>query len=416
MNNVTNPIKNSYKHIFENYVIESSFLWLLRSIAVEQPHYTKEDIFELEQRIEAQLDGLMTSVEVAWELCLEALELEEPGEVFTATVIAFKSHDTTKIQKAIESGFANDETFKGLVSALGWLPEKYVHPWVKKFLTSKDLNHKYLALASCSVRRENPGEHLNRMLARDDCKQHTKLYARALRLIGELRRQDLMPALQEAANSDDEDIKFWSTWSSILLGDTKSVEKLEPFIFNDCTHQVKAIDIAFRVLPIEKARVWISKLSNDKQQIRAILKATGILGDPHAINWLILKMRESNITRLAAESFTMISGFNLEECQLTGEVPAHIYMQPNDSTNDDDVSLDEDENLLWPDYEKISTFWMHNGNNFIAGHRYFMGENLTSEVLTEKLNNAFQRQRHAAAMELALTDSSLPLQNTRCKQ
>jgi len=406
----------AYRDVYEQYVEEASFLWVLRSVVIEQPHYTKADMNELEQRIEAQLDGLMTSVEVAWEICLEALELEESGEVFTSAVIAFRSHDANKIQKVIEVGLSSEETFKGLVSALGWLPDKFVHPWIKKFLTSKDLNHKYLALASCSVRRENPGEHLNRMLSRKDCKQHIKLYARALRLIGELRRQDLMPALQEAMQSDDEDIKFWAYWSSILLGDIKLVGNLEPYIFNMGPLQHHAINIAFRVLPIDQARVWISKLSNNQEQTRNIIKATGILGDPHAVNWLILKMRESAFSRLAAESFTFITGFDIEQCQLEGNMPAHLEVTPNESLDDDNVLIDEDENLPWPDYEKVSTFWMTNGSRFIAGKRYFLGGAISPENLINKIINASQRQRHAAAIDLALCDSSTPLQNTRARQ
>lgn len=406
---------NSYRDIYEQYVDEASFLWVLRSIAIEQPHYTKQDINELEKRIDAQLDGLMTSVEVAWEICLSALDMEEAGEVFTATIIAFKSHDASKIQKAIEVGVSSDETFKGLVSALGWLPEKYVHPWIKKFLSSKDLNHKYLALASCSVRRENPGEHLNRILARDDCKQHIKLYSRAIRLIGELRRHDLMPALAEAIEFDNKDIKFWAIWSSILLGNHSIVMQLESYIFETTKYQKLAIEMAFRVLPIDQARVWISKLSTDAEQVRNIIKATGILGDPHAINWLILKMRETSIAKLAAESFTMITGFSIEENNLSGETPDHIYLHPNDDVNDSDTSLDEDENLAWPDHTKVTSFWMNHGQKFIAGNRYFLGNQATPELLKHILENSTQKHRYAAAMELALSGSELPLQNTRMK-
>jgi len=148
---------NAYSDIYEQYV---------------------DDIRELEERIEAQLDGLMTSTDVAWNTCIKALSLEEPGEVFVATVVAFRSHDSAKIQKAIEVGLTSDSTFKGLVSALGWLPNSLINPWIQKLFISKDLNHKYLALAACSVRRENPADYL---------KTHVKLYARALRLIGELK-------------------------------------------------------------------------------------------------------------------------------------------------------------------------------------------------------------------------------------
>ncbi len=404
---------NAYKDIYEQYVNEASFLWLLRSIAVEQPHYSSDSMLQLEQRIDAQLDGLMTSVDEAWNICLSALELEEAGEVFTSTIIAFRSHDMAKIQKVIEVGLTSDETEKGLISAMGWLPEKLVRPWIKKFFTSKDLNHKYLAIAACSVRRENPGEYLNRVLERDDCKQHEKLYARALRLIGELRRQDLMPYLNEALNSEQEDIRFWSIWSAILLGNHGLVTNLEPYVFKTGPLQTRAINIVFMVLPVEQARSWISRLASDKEQSRVVIKATGILGDPHAVNWLITTMRDPLLAKLSAEAFTLITGIDLEQNQLVSETPPVMAAQPNDDAADGSVSLDDDENLPWPDPNKVATLWMTYGQNFIAGQRYFMGQQISPQLLSNLLVSAPQRQRHLAALELALIDSATPLQNTR---
>lgn len=405
---------NAYSDIYEQYVDDGSFLWVLRSIVINQPHYRKSDIRELEERIEAQLDGLMTSTDVAWNTCIKALSLEEPGEVFVATVVAFRSHDSAKIQKAIEVGLTSDSTFKGLVSALGWLPNSLINPWIQKLFISKDLNHKYLALAACSVRRENPADYLKTLLSRDDCKQHVKLYARALRLIGELKRQDLKPFLAEAIKSEDENVRFWACWSSILLGNNEAVNLLEPYIFKACEHQMQAVNIAFRVLPIDQARVLISKLSNDKEQVRVIIKATGILGDPHAVNWLILKMRESALSRLAAESFTMITGFELTQHQLERDIPTHIYTHPGD-TDDEDEVLDQDDNLLWPDHQQVTALWSEKSKNFISGQKYFMGESLTPEVLNNKLLFGNQRQRHAAALELALLTPNGALLNTKSK-
>lgn len=405
---------NAYREIYEQFVDNASFLWVLRSIAVEQPHYYVADIHELEQRIEAQLDGLMTDVEAAWEICLQALELEEPGEVFTATVIAFRSHDVLKIQKTIETGLSNNETAKGLISAMGWLPGKLVHPWIKKFFTSKDLNHKYLALAACSVRRENPGEYLNKILDRDDCKQHEKLYARALRLIGEIRRLDLMPHLSEAINSEQDAISFWSNWSAILLGNRTAVTNMEPYVFKTGLYQINAINIAFRVLSIEQARNWISKLSANQDQSRAVIKATGILGDPHAVNWLIGKMSEPANARLAAEAFTIITGIDLEQYHLVAEVTPALVEQPNNDTDDDDVSLDEDENLPYPDADKVATIWMNHGQNFIAGQRYFLGRPISVDWLKNKRITGNQRQRNLADLELNLLGDT-PLYNTRAR-
>ncbi|MCP3852889.1 MAG: hypothetical protein GY694_22075, partial [Gammaproteobacteria bacterium] len=53
---------SAYGDTLEQLADNASFLWILRSIAVEQPHYSVSDILELEQRIDAQLDGLMTSI------------------------------------------------------------------------------------------------------------------------------------------------------------------------------------------------------------------------------------------------------------------------------------------------------------------------------------------------------------------
>jgi hypothetical protein len=101
--------KPVYRDIFEQYASDSSFLWLLRAIAIEQPHNHTADILALEQRIDNQLNGLMSSVDTAWALCEEGLVQEEAGEVFTAAVVAIRSHDVKRIQKAVEVGLSSED-------------------------------------------------------------------------------------------------------------------------------------------------------------------------------------------------------------------------------------------------------------------------------------------------------------------
>ncbi len=405
---------SSFTEIFEQYVDNASFLWVLRSIAVNQPHYYPADIQELEQRINAQLDALMTSIDAAWPLCEHALELAEPGEVFTAAVVAFRSHDMNKIQQVVEVGLSSETAVKGLISALGWLPGKLVHSWIKKFFISKDLNHKYLAIAACSVRRENPEEYLTRILERDDCKEHLALYSRSLRLIGELRRLDLMPFLEAALNSEDDNIRFWAIWSSILLGKRDIIKGLEPYVFNPGPYQTLAINMAFRVLPLDQARVWISTLAKGDGQMRNVIKATGVLGDPHAVNWLINKMQDESVSKLAAEAFCLITGIDLEQYQLIDVSKSEQGVQDDDEIEDEAVELDEDENLPYPDYEKVKKLWMNHGRNFIAGQRYLLGKPISIERQKNSIDNATQRHRQAIAMELALLGEAL-LINTRAK-
>ena len=126
-------------------------------------------------------------------------------------------------------------------------------------------------------------------------------------------------------------------------------------------------------------------------------------------------MRQTPIAKVSAEAFSFITGIDFQQRQLVHESSPDLAPHPNDDADDDDVSLDEDENLPWPDVDKISKLWANEGKNFISGNRYFMGQPVTPELLNDKLIEACQRQRHAAALELALSDSTLPLQNTRAK-
>lgn len=402
----------AYRDVFEHGAMDAAFLWLLRSVAVDQPHYTPSDLAALEQRLDAQLNHLMSSLDLGWQACESALALQQPGEAFTAAVIALRSHDIHKIQIAIQSSLPTPATFKGVVSALGWLPAEIARPWVERLLKGKDMNHKYLGLAACSVRREDPGELLNDILKRDDCHQHQPLHARALRLVGELRRQDLMPALQMNLSAKDATLAFWANRSAILLGQHPLVSNLRPYVLRPGPHQARAIQLAFRVLPIEQGREWISAMAKDTANPRAVITATGILGDPHAVNWLISRMTDLPFARLAGEAFTVITGIELDKHGLTMMSPADPAPVPNDNPDDPQVGLDEDENLPWPDAEKIAALWRNHGQHFLVGRRYFMGKGVTPDWLKNRIMEGTQRIRHAAALELALTDSQSRLINT----
>jgi uncharacterized protein (TIGR02270 family) len=405
-------VQKSYHPTYGQYAGDAAFLWILRSIAINQPHYNANDLFELEQRIEALLGGLMSSIDMGWQACDDALQFQEPGELFTAMVIAMRSHESHKIQRAVEVGLEHDLATPGLISAMGWLPAEIANSWTERFLKGKEMSHKYLGLAVCSVRRHDPGEILSNILQRDDCQQNEKLYARALRLVGELRRQDCMPAINAAMSVESSEIKFWANWSAVLLGHRASVLNLQSSVFNAGPQQPRAIQMAFRALPIETAREWISKLSEDESQVRIVIKAAGALGDPHAINWLIEKMKNPALARLAGEAFASITGVDLKQNQLLIDPADHPPSTPDDTL---DIAVDEDEHLPYPDAEKVMALWRNYGKSFSIGHRYFMGQLITAATLKEALAKGNQRQRHAAAMELALNEQGVPLLNTSAR-
>src|SRR5690606_23281442 len=141
---------------------------------------------------------------------------------------------------------------------------------------------------------------------------HAKLYARAIRLVGELKRRDLIPALQVAITSENPEVSFWANWSAVVLGDRARLHNLQQTVLNDGVFQKKAIDLALRGLSIEDARQLIGLLAKDTKNAREVIYATAVLGDPQAVPWLIQQMRMPEFSRVSGEAFTTITGIELE--------------------------------------------------------------------------------------------------------
>ncbi len=390
-----------YAHLYERMVDNASFLWLLRSLAVNRSNYFKEDLVVLDERIQAQLEGLMSSPEQSWELCVAALELKQPGEMFTSAIIAFNSLDVKKIQYVVEAASDDPLVMQGLISAMAWLPARRIHPWINKFLTSKDLSHKYFAVSACSLRREDPGELLGKMLERDDCIANDLLYSRLLRLIGELKRRDLSAHLFLALESESKCAQFWAAWSLVMLGDRSAVVNLKPFVMQESDFRYGAIEVAFRVLSIEDGRQWIGQLAKTPSSLRYAIQASAVFGDPQAIDWLIQQMGAPMTTRVAGEAFSTITGIDLEAHNLAlSELPNLDALLPEDES--DDIDLDDDEYLPFPDMDKVSAVWQKYKHRFVSGKRYFMGKPLAVEDFLHIYTVGNQRQRRAAALELSL--------------
>src|SRR5579862_5364261 len=76
---------------------DAAFLWFSRDRAVRAPHYYLKDLVRLDERVEANVDGLRVAGATGWKVAAEAMKQEGPGELFAAAVLAFESRDPGKI-------------------------------------------------------------------------------------------------------------------------------------------------------------------------------------------------------------------------------------------------------------------------------------------------------------------------------
>jgi uncharacterized protein (TIGR02270 family) len=394
--------------IVSQHVEEAAFLWLLRCNAIRQPHYALKDLAKLDERVEAHLDGLRVAGEPGWELCKAALGNEESGEVFAASVMAFESDIETRIQVVLDVVTAKPELIDGIVSAMGWVTVEQASPKIQRFLSSQVHLHRQIGLAGCAVHRVDPKQALTQAVT----SRNLALRARALKAVGELGRKDLLGAVKEQLQAEDEQVRYWAAWSGALLGESTAIPVLRQFVESGHLTREPACAMALRRMSVQEGQAWLKTLASAPNTLRLAVQAAGVIGDPANIPWLIQQMVDPIVARVAGESFSFITGVDLAYDDLDTDKPEGFDAGPTEDPEDENVAMDADEDLPWPNPELIDKWWGVHRLEFTNGTRYLLGKPMTIDSLKEALKTGKQRQRRAAAIELAMRQSGTPLFNT----
>jgi uncharacterized protein (TIGR02270 family) len=397
------------KDIVTQHAEEAAFLWLLRDAAVHQPHYDLRDLAELDDRVEAHLDGLRIAGDPGWEICMQTLALEEAGEVFAAAVLAFESGIEERLEQVFTVAAKNNELSRAIISALGWLEWGQAEKYVQSLLEVDAPEASRLGLAAAAAHRQDLGRPLAAGLVSDD----PLLRCRSLRAAGELGRIDLLFHVAGNLTADEPELRFHAAWSTLLLGGEEAVPVLRGIAESESGYSEQACAMAVRGMPPAEAHDWLSSLAGKKEQQRLALTGAGALGDPLSIPWLMQMMGVPEFARVAGEAFSMITGVDLAYADLEGEWPAGFAAGPTEEPEDEDVAMDPDEDLPWPAPELITLWWDAHKGEFTNGVRYLVGKPISREHLQQVLRTGFQRQRAAAAIELALLQPGQPLFEVR---
>jgi uncharacterized protein (TIGR02270 family) len=394
--------------IITQHVEEAAFLWLLRSNAIRKPHYALKDLVKLDDRVEAHLDGLRVAGEGGWELCKVALGNEENGEVFTAAVMSFESGIESRIQAVLEAVQKAPELSKGLISAFGWIPFQHAAPHAQRLLVADSPLQRRVGLAAYAVHRHDPGPSLKDSLASADL----SLRARALKAVGELGKANLLPFVKSNLVVEDCTCRYWAAWSGALLGEPAAIPMLKALAEGGYAQREVACAMALRRMSVQERQAWLKSLASRTEALRLAVQAAGVIGDPAHIPWLIQQMASPAIARVAGESFTFITGIDLAYDDLDTDKPEGFEAGPTENPEDENVDMDPDEDLPWPNPQLIEKWWFTHRVQFTNGTRYLCGQPMTIESLNQVLRTGRQRQRTAAAIELSMRQPGQPLFNT----
>ena len=259
------------------------------------------------------------------------------------------------------------------------------------------------------MHRQDPGRLLTEALSHAD----PLLRARALRAVGQLGRVDLLPLLQNNLTADDVPCRFSAAWSAALLGDMRAIPPLQTIAGLDSPYKEEAAKMALRRMDLPTAHGWQKALAQSPDSLRLAVIGAGVMGDPIFIPWLIEQMTIPELARVAGEAFTMITGVDIAYEDLEGEWPEGFEAGPTEDPEDDNVDMDLDEDLPWPKPEAIHTWWKNHQGQFRSGIRYLLGKPMSPDWLRDVLRNGRQRQRAAAALELASQQPGQPLFEVR---
>jgi uncharacterized protein (TIGR02270 family) len=313
----------------------------------------------------------------------------------------------------VEIAAASPELERGMISALGWIFDEGVVKVLATLVASAEPAVRRIGLAGHAVRRLDPGAQLGRLL-RDN---NERVRARAAKAAAELGRGDLLPTLLPFIRDADDDCRFYAAWAAARLGQRSEmvVGPLVDFASRPGQRQQQALSTAVRILNAMDAKSLLGRLYEDEMNHRVVTCGIGALGDPELMDALIQQMQVVELARVAGESFSMITGVDLSDANFERDRPEGFEGGPNDDPADENVAMDEDENLPWPDPERVANWWSAHRGDFQPGRRYLCGRPIEAEWCRQVLRTGYQRQRAAAALERALLRPAEPLFEVRAR-
>jgi uncharacterized protein (TIGR02270 family) len=395
--------------VVQQHAEESVVLRNIRAVHLRSPHVQLHRLRRLDDRIAAHLDGLAVAGAAGLALLEEGLASPSAGSVFALGVCALQSRDAAVLTRLVSLAAALPEAERGLLSALGWVSAEDLQGTVRALLGSRVGLHRAWGLAACAMHRVDPGA----MLAQAVADPEPAVRARAWRVAGQAGRRDLAEAAHHCllgTSPAEAAVRRAAAWALTLWGMGQSdavrlaLMAAEPGQKLPCPDaQRLAIIAAPLVWARDEVRALSAQAETSPPHKRRMMRLAGWVGDPQVVPWLIHHMAEDVWARLAGEAFSLITGADLALLDLERKPPEDIDTGPNADPEDENVALDEDDSLPWPDQRKVQNWWQVHSTRFVSGRRYFEGEPPGAAHAVHVLKTAGQRQRVLAAEHLCLS-------------
>lgn len=382
-----------------------------RSWLVRAPTSTLMQLGRGDERLAAHLDGLLVAGAPGIDLLGEALRPVDTNSAFVAGCLALEMRDTSMFASLVESATEDPLLARGLASALGWVSAPKLRGITADLIASRDPFKLWLGLCACSMHRVDPGVIL------EGASQHPdpRVACRALRLAGELGRADLRARCVEISSSDAPlTVRRAAAWSAVLLGDRSvGLGALGSLVFGANCSDWNLLAVLVLASSRSELRSLLRQSANSDSSGRASIWMAALSGDQSLIPWLIQKMDEPALSRLAGSAFSVLSGVNLQERELGMSEPAPTRQDgrtaDSDGADANQPGPDSDQGLPWPKADSVAVWWHRHAQVFAGVDCLLAGRESGIENSILQLRQANQLTRSVASLQLKLLQVTLPL-------
>jgi uncharacterized protein (TIGR02270 family) len=390
--------------IVRQHAEEVGFLWSLRDTATHAFDYDLREIEQLDERVDAHLEGLRCAGAGGLRACEGLLAEGRPGDLFAPTILALESEDAVGLRRLIALAEAAPVLQRSMFAAFGWVSARLLSGVVAPMLESDSAFERRLALACCSFHRVSPGQSLVSTVSDED----DSVRGRALRIVGEIGVAQFADAIIKVARDDVTVPAFWAAWSAVLLGDRRqALDRLAEASLTPGPHRWRALQLAVIAHAPDQRRSLLKRIATAIEDPKLLAIAAGLSGDSYYVPWLISQMKVRENSQVAGLAVSMITGVDLRAERLD----LIAGPSPTADTSGDPLLVD-DQHLPMPDEPKVATWWSQASQGFPVGVPHLNGERVTREHCIDVLRKGTQLQRIVAAQYLCLLNPGTPLFNT----
>lgn len=390
---------------------ETALAWLRREQLLQEPHRRLADFEADDDLLQARLQELVAAGDTGWRACERELAWEEPGEVFPAAFVALETADSpARLRCVLRYALRSYELSRPLIAALAWRPLEAVLDLLEDFLTAQAPPLQRIGLAAAIAHRRVPESALATAIAQLD----PSLRGRALRGVGELGFTALLPQAAEHVAGGPDACAFEAAWTCALRGRLPAaLSLLSQATQQPGTAAQRAIGVVARTAPVAEAAALVGTLAQHPPHLRTAIIGAAALGDPALIEWLLTLLDHAETARAAGEAITMITGIPLDDPQYQASADRRPTADDPSGEPMDGLDLGPDDYLPWPSRCAVIDWWGQHRSTFSPGCRYLLGRPITVDWCRRVLAIGRQRQRMAAALELAVLCPDQPLFETR---